>query len=85
MRMICWNCRFVAFLQQDQTIGRRLPSEGAWSFGRAWLGQGQTWQAVFADDELEWNVSRLVAPADFYVLGYKPSGKTGQGMSTFTL
>lgn len=68
-------------LQQNQTAGRRLPSDGTWSFGRAWLGQAQTWQAMFTDGELEWNASRLVAPADFHVLGYNTSGKSGQGMS----
>ena len=60
-------CRFIAALNVNQTTGP--PNDNDWTWGRAFIDQNSTWQAFFPKAGVEWNVSRLVAPANFSILG----------------
>ena len=60
-------------LATNQTVGRPLPSNGAWSIGRAFVDPVTlNWRAFFAKDGLEWNASHLVGTSQFSVLGAYP-------------
>lgn len=53
----------------NQTTGPT--DDDDWTWGRAFVDQNSTWQAFFSKHGVEWNVSRLVAPANFSIVGGK--------------
>ncbi|KAK9868644.1 hypothetical protein WJX84_010627 [Apatococcus fuscideae] len=72
-----WYFAVLQTPQLEESYGSLRAYSDAWTFGQAWVDSNQLWNAVFSQNGVKWNTTRLVAPAQFYVVGLVNSNTSG--------